>query len=106
MAERVVDGLEVVQVDEEHGESAAPADALEGVLDAVAEGLLAADADTVVLAAVWVDASADDETAVRTASRQAMRRAIGDAVQGPGAGAVERLVRERESLRNPFYGGE
>ena len=77
----------------------------QGVLDAVADGLLAADGDTVVFVAVWVDPAADDETAVRIANREAVRRAIGEAVGGPDPRAVERLVRERGSLRNPFYGG-
>jgi 5,6,7,8-tetrahydromethanopterin hydro-lyase len=78
----------------------------QGVLDAVADGLLVPDAETVVFVAVWVDPTADDEAAVRAANREAVRRAIGEAVQGPDPRAVERLVRERGSLRNPFYGGE
>ena len=45
----------------------------QGVLDAVADGLLEASGDLVVLVAVWVDPGAHDETAVRTANR--VRRA-------------------------------
>jgi formaldehyde-activating enzyme len=78
----------------------------QGVLDAVADGLLAADLDTIVFFAVWIDAAADDETAVRLASRAAARQAVGEAVEGPAPDAVERLVRERDRLANPFYAGE
>lgn len=77
----------------------------QGVLDAVADGLLVADPETIVFVAVWVDPGAADETAVRTANRQAARAAIEDAVRGPDPAAVERLVRERDTLGNPFYGG-
>jgi len=78
----------------------------QGVLDAVADGLLTADHDTIVFVAIWIDAAADDETAVREASRAAMRAGVGDAVEGAGTAAIERLVRERDALANPFYGGE
>ena len=78
----------------------------QGVLDAVAEGLLAADHDTIVFVAIWIDADADDETAVREASRAAMRAGVADAVDGAGAAAIERLVTGRDALANPFYGGE
>ena len=78
----------------------------QGVLDAVADGLLAADHDTIVFVAIWIDADADDETAVREASRAAMRAGVADAVEGAGPAAIERLVRERVALANPFYGGE
>ena len=78
----------------------------QGVLDAVAEGLLAADHDTIVFVAIWIDADADDETAVREASRAAMRAGVADAVEGAGPAGIERLVRERDALANPFYSGE
>jgi len=78
----------------------------QGVLDAVADGLLAADHDTIVFVAIWIDAAADDETAVREASRAAMRAGVADAVDGAGAAAIERLVTGRDALANPFYGGE
>jgi formaldehyde-activating enzyme len=77
----------------------------QGVLDAVADGMLEADADTIVLVAVWVDPGANDESAVRMANREAVRRAVAEAVRGPQPAAVERLVRERDALTNPFYGG-
>ena len=41
----------------------------QGVLDAVADGLIEATADLLVLVAVWVDPAASDETAVRQANR-------------------------------------
>ena len=77
----------------------------QGVLDAVADRLLAPDLATVVFVAIWVDPAASDETAVRRAARDAVRAAIAVAVGGPDAAAVERLVRERDTLTNPFYRG-
>lgn len=77
----------------------------QGVLDAVADGLLAADLDTLVFVAIWVDPAAGDESAVRRAAREATRAAVGTAVEGPDPAAVERLVRARDSLANPFYHG-
>jgi len=78
----------------------------QGVFDAVADGLLAADHETIVFVAIWIDAAAADETALREASREATLRGIRDAVDGPDTVVVERLVRERDTLANPFYGGE
>jgi formaldehyde-activating enzyme len=77
----------------------------QGVLDAVADELLEPDLATLVFVAIWLDPEASDETAVRRAAREAVRAAIGAAVVGPDAASVERLVRERETLTNPFYGG-
>lgn len=77
----------------------------QGVLDAVADGLLEATDDVLVLVAVWIDPTADDETAVREASRAATRKAIGVCVEGRDPEAAGSLVRRRDSLRNPFYGG-
>jgi formaldehyde-activating enzyme len=78
----------------------------QGVLDAVADGLLVADLESLVFVSIWVDEAADDETAVRRAARQAVRAGIGAALAGPDPALVERLVRERDSLANPFYAGE
>jgi 5,6,7,8-tetrahydromethanopterin hydro-lyase len=78
----------------------------QGVFDAVAEGLLVADQETIVFVAIWIDADASDETAVREASREATGRAIRDAADGPDVVVVERLVGERDTLANPFYGGQ
>jgi formaldehyde-activating enzyme len=77
----------------------------QGVLDAVADELLEPDLATVVFVAIWVDPAAGDETAVRRAAREAVHAAIGAAVRGPDAASVERLVRERDTLTNPFYDG-
>jgi 5,6,7,8-tetrahydromethanopterin hydro-lyase len=80
----------------------------QGVMDAVADGLLAAElaGEIVILVAAWIDPDATDETAVRVASREATRTAIADAL----AAAPEPRVRELMGLRgnpgNAFYGGE
>jgi formaldehyde-activating enzyme len=78
----------------------------QGVLDAVADGLLEATDELAVLVAVWVDPNANDETAVRLANRAAVRKAIGTCVEGRDPEAAARLVAGRDSLRNPFYSGE
>jgi formaldehyde-activating enzyme len=78
----------------------------QGVLDAVADGLLEATGDLVVLVAVWVDADAADETALRLASREATRKALGVCVQGRDPEAAAALVARRDSLRSPFYSGD
>jgi formaldehyde-activating enzyme len=77
----------------------------QGVLDAVADELIEATGDLLVLVAIWIDAGASDETAVRSASREAVRKAIGTCVLGRDPRDAERLVRERDALTNPFYGG-
>ncbi len=78
----------------------------QGVLDAVADGLLEATGELLVLVAVWVDPEADDETAVRDANRAATRKAIVVCVEGRDPAAAAALVERRDSLRNPFYSGE
>jgi formaldehyde-activating enzyme len=78
----------------------------QGVLDAVAEGLVEATQELVVLVAVWVDVAADDETAVRLAAREGMLKALRTCVEGRDPEAVRRLVERRDSLRSPFYGGD
>jgi formaldehyde-activating enzyme len=78
----------------------------QGVLDAVADGLVEATQELVVLVAVWVDAGATDETALRKATRSAMRKAMGMCVEGRDPAAVQRLVDERDGLQSPFYGGD
>jgi formaldehyde-activating enzyme len=78
----------------------------QGVLDAVADGLLQATDDVIVLVAVWVDPTASDETEVRLANRVAVRKAIGTCVEGRDAGAAQRLVERRDELQNPFYSGD
>jgi formaldehyde-activating enzyme len=78
----------------------------QGVLDAVADGLIEASGDLLVLVAVWVDPSADDESAVRAANRAAARKALGVCVEGRDPAAAAALVERRDSLSNPFYSGE
>ena len=77
----------------------------QGVLDAVADGLLEATGELLVLVSVWIDPSAGDETAVRHASRAAVRKAIGTCVEGRDPAAAARLVAERDTLASPFYSG-
>jgi formaldehyde-activating enzyme len=77
----------------------------QGVLDAVADGLLEATGDLLVLVSVWIDPSAGNETEVRVASRAAVRKAIGTCVEGRDPAAAARLVVERDTLTNPFYSG-
>jgi 5,6,7,8-tetrahydromethanopterin hydro-lyase len=77
----------------------------QGVLDAVGDALIEASGDLYVLVAVWVDARAHDETAVREAGRAAVRKAITMCVWGRDPDAAARVVAERDTLRNPFYGG-
>lgn len=77
----------------------------QGVLDAVADGLVASTQDTVVFVSLWVDPAGDDETAVRKAAREAASAAITEAVQGQPEEVRQRLVEHRDSLQHPFYGG-
>ena len=80
----------------------------QGVLDAVADGLLDAGeaADVVILAALWVDPDADDETAVKRANRAAMRAALEDALRPPSAEDVAALAERRETAANGYYRGD
>ncbi len=77
----------------------------QGVLDAVADGLLEPTGDLLVFVCVWIDPGASDETAVRSAARQAARRAIGVAVEGRDPDAARALVERRDEVTSPFYGG-
>jgi formaldehyde-activating enzyme len=77
----------------------------QGVLDAVADGLLGADQETVVLVSLWVDPAGDDETSVRKAARDATARAVTEAVRGRPQLERTALVEHREAIENPFYGG-
>ncbi len=78
----------------------------QAVLDSVAAGLIEATGDLIVLVAVWIDASADDETAVRKAAREAVGKAIRMCVEGRDPDAAAQLVVDRDTLRNPFYNGD
>ena len=79
----------------------------QGVLDAVADGLIdpALAGSIVLLVAVWVDPAASDETAVRKANRAATRAAVGDAVTDRSADFVRGVVGRREHAANAYYGG-
>ena len=77
----------------------------QAVLDSVAEGLLEATQDTLVYVALWIDADADSEDAVRISMRAAAKAAIKEAVLGRPAGSAEELVAARDSVTHPFYNG-
>jgi formaldehyde-activating enzyme len=78
----------------------------QGVLDAVADGLIDATGDLLVLVAVWVDPRAADETAVRIANREAVRKALGTCVNGRDPAAAAQLVERRDTIASPFYTGD
>jgi len=76
-----------------------------GVLDAVADGLLTADQETIVLVSLWIDPEAADESAVLDSARQAVHAAVREAASGREPAAAQHLVESRDSLTHPFYGG-
>ena len=76
----------------------------QGVLDAVADGLLPPTDEVVVFVAAWVDPAPRRRPRCE-ANRAAVRRAIGVAVQGRDPEAARALVARRDALRSPFYGG-
>lgn len=80
----------------------------QGVLDAVADGLLDAEdaAELILLVAVWVDPDAHDETAVRVANREATREAVADALEPPAPEAVRALAEQRDEATNAYYAGD
>jgi 5,6,7,8-tetrahydromethanopterin hydro-lyase len=80
----------------------------QGVLDAVADGLIdAADAaELLLLVAVWIDPAAGDETAVRKATRSATLSALGDALGPLSPEEVAALASRRESANTPYYTGD
>jgi len=78
----------------------------QGVLDSVAAGLIEATHDLIVLVAIWVDERADDETAVRVASREAVGKALRMCIEGRDGAAVADLVAARDRVTSPFYGGD
>jgi 5,6,7,8-tetrahydromethanopterin hydro-lyase len=77
----------------------------QGVLDAVADGLIEASGDLYVFVAIWIDENAHDETELRIASREAVRKAIRVCVEGRDREAAQRLVESRDELTSPFYSG-
>ncbi|WP_378037154.1 formaldehyde-activating enzyme [Actinomycetospora atypica] len=95
-------------VDERHERlvfGACGAGVARGVLDAVAAGAVAADQDTLVLVSLWLDAAAQDETAVCAAARVATATAVREAATGRDPEVAEHMVRDRDAVRHPFYGG-
>jgi formaldehyde-activating enzyme len=78
----------------------------QGVLDAVADGLIEPTGDLLVFVSVWVDPAASEETTVRAANREAVGKAIGVAVRGRDPGAARALVERRDTVTGPFYGGD
>ena len=78
----------------------------QGVLDAVAEGLIHASADLLVFVAIYIEPLASDETAVRKASRAAVLKGVRMARRGRESDAVRALVARRDSVTSPFYNGD
>lgn len=78
----------------------------QGVLDAVAEGLIHASGDLLVFVAIYIDPGAGDESAVRVASRAATLKGIRTAIRGRDPAAAQALVERRDRLSSPFYGGD
>ena len=78
----------------------------QGVLDAVAEGLIDASGDLIVFVAIYIDPGAADETAVRLASREATLKGVRTAARGRDPDAAQALVDRRDRLSSPFYGGD
>ena len=73
----------------------------QGVLDAVAAGLIEATNELIVMVAVWVDPAADDETAVRHACRGATLGGIEECVNGPLRGRRATPRRRARLARQP-----
>ena len=82
---------------------AAQAGVAQGVLEAVADGTIPAGEvdDLVLIAAVWVDWSADDEEAIYTGNVEATRGAL--AAGAEGRPAIEELLALRGEPANPFF---
>lgn len=82
---------------------AAQAGVARGVLEAVAGGAIPAAEvdDLLLLAAVWVDWSADDEEAVYEGNALATREALAAAVEGRPR--IEELLELADEPENPFF---
>jgi 5,6,7,8-tetrahydromethanopterin hydro-lyase len=82
---------------------AAQAGVAQGVLAAVADGVIpASDVDDLVLvAAVWVDWTADDEEEVYANNLAATRDALAAAAEGRPA--LDDLLAVRDEPQNPFF---
>jgi formaldehyde-activating enzyme len=77
----------------------------QGILDAVAENILAADQDTIVFVSLWLDPAAENESAVREGAREATITAVREAVHGREPAQVRHLVDTRDQVTHPFYTG-
>lgn len=77
----------------------------QGVLDAVAEHLVAADQETVIFVALWIDPAADDELSVCKGTRQAVFAGMSECVRGRDPDAIRRSLAHRDTLTHPFYSG-
>jgi 5,6,7,8-tetrahydromethanopterin hydro-lyase len=82
---------------------AAQAGVAQGVLEAVADGAIPPDeVDALVLiAAVWVDWSAEDEEGIYVGNVQATRDALAAGTEGRPA--IEELLALRTEPQNPFF---
>ena len=82
---------------------AAQAGVARGVLGAVADGVIphAEVDDLLLIAAVWVDPSADDEEAVYEHNAQGTRAALVSAAQGRPA--LDELLANRDEPQNAFF---
>jgi 5,6,7,8-tetrahydromethanopterin hydro-lyase len=83
---------------------AAQAGVASGTLEAVADGIIAADRvnELLLIAAVWVDPGARDEGAVYENNRRSAREALEAGVRR--APDLEELLAVRQDPRNPFFG--
>ncbi|OIH98163.1 formaldehyde-activating enzyme [Curtobacterium sp. MCBA15_001] len=84
---------------------AAQLGAAQGALDAAADGLVPATNEVLVFVALWIDGDATDETAVRRATRDAVRSAVSEAAVGRDESVTARHLADRDRLRNPFHHG-
>jgi formaldehyde-activating enzyme len=78
----------------------------QGVLDAVAEKVIADTGELLVFVAIYIDEAATDETAVRRACREATLKGVRTACHGRDAAAVHSLVERRDTITSPFYDGD
>jgi len=77
----------------------------QGVLDAVADGIIPPSGDLLVFVAIYIDPAAHDETALRVASRAATLKGIRTARDGRDPAEVQALVDRRDQVSSPFYTG-
>ena len=82
---------------------AAQAGVAQGVLDAVADGVVPAGEvdDLLLIAAVWVDWDAADEEEVYGANAKATLDALASSVEGRPA--IDELIAARSEPENPFF---